>query len=174
MVCYLCQYYTDECACCAYISSPTQPELETPAHVLENYNHRCRLPHATMVTERHFIDNNVFRRHVEVKTDDRVQCASSAMSAIARARKKRRLNTVAKTITNTPNNYPLAVVRLIRFQKLLAILGTSEWANVYFVENEIIVSTLIATHLYMIVGSDAKDLRKVLLSLILEAGNEDL
>lgn len=47
---------------------------------------------------------------------------------------------------------PTAIVRLIRFRKLLDVLGSAPWAPIKFLENEQILRKMTASHLRLIVG----------------------
>jgi hypothetical protein len=127
--CFLCASW---CECCEYINGSTP---STPA-VLP-YNGRCALPGVTRATKLHFIEH-AFTPPVISAT------SPQASGAFERARRKR----TRVVVSDVPEH----VVRLVRFRKLLDLLGTAHWASKRFEENEKILNDLIASHLQAIVG----------------------
>lgn len=144
MPCFLC---TDWCDCCEYINgtAPTTPAVLP-------YNGRSALPGVTRATKLHFIEH-AFTPPVISAT------SRQASGAFERARRKRTRIVVS--------DVPEHVVRLVRFRKLLDLLGTAHWASKRFEENEKILNDLIASHLQAIVGlKEAEKYRRELCSLI--------
>jgi hypothetical protein len=171
MVCYLCS--GGECECCAYVESRTQPPTSVPAFVIDKLNAKCALPAVSRYVKFHFIDNNVFTPITAEKAVASLG-GSSSTDALLRARKRRKTANKAEAIRTTPVAYPDAVVRLVRFKKLLALLGTCHWANRYFIENEKILDILIGNHLFAIVGEKDLDTHRTLLySLLNTPGQEE-
>lgn len=149
MPCFLC---TDWCACCDYIhgSAPCEPR-QLP------YNGRSALPGVTRSTQLHFIERAFT---VPVITSSSRQ----ASGAFERSRRKR-----TRTTTSDVSEH---VLKLVRFRKLLDLLGTAHWASKRFEENEKILNDMMASHLQIIVGfDDAEEHRTALCALI---SSEDL
>jgi len=117
MPCFLCDG-SERCECCEYLASPQKPDVPVPGFISKLYNASCMLPTVTMLTELHFIDNNVFNYEATpVKTAKREKSMGSFSTALNRAKKRLRLERIqAKSV------YPEAVVRLVRFRKLLELL----------------------------------------------------
>lgn len=85
--------------------------------------------------------------------------------------KKRMLDTAAlqrMRQLSSLHEVPLGIQRLIRFQKVLDLLGTAPWANIRFHENEQILKMMTASHLRLIVGKEEWSEHKSLLYPIVD------
>jgi len=144
MPCFLCDNW---CKCCDYINGT----LPLTPSVLP-YNGRSSLPGVTRATKLHFIEH-AFTPPTLSST------SRQASGAFERSKRKRQRVVVS--------DVPEHVVRLVRFRKLLDLLGTAHWASKRFEENEKILNDLIASHLQIIVGfEEARKYRTELCSLI--------
>lgn len=151
MVCYLCPFIHGECPGCQYVNARMAPKFVIPSWIIDTMCVSATLPCTTKAAELHFIDNAVFRDIHETR-EKRVSTGQAALDAFGRASKRRRVHNKQKEIERQGAVYPDGVIRLVRFQKLVALLGTVEFANNRFELHEEIMRIWTITHLYAIVG----------------------
>jgi hypothetical protein len=158
-MCWLCGVdgNVNACSACVYLGSSPQPTRELPEWYNRTFNASFFLPETSYLTKIWFLDKACFVKHVETKKN--VEHRSRAGMAIGREmwdRTKKRMmqgGTLRRMQSlNKMNSIPVAIVRIIRFRKLLDILGTAPWAPIKFHENEQILRMLTASHLRLIVG----------------------
>lgn len=92
---------------------------------------------------------------------------------LARRAKRRRLQATATTTAVAAPATSPGLLRLIRFLEVVKILGKAPWASMRFSLNDDMISRLVASHLPLIVGTEAWELEKASLYPLISA-HEDL
>lgn len=143
------------CKCCDYLVAKEQPKCDLSSEISEIYNPEFLFPVTTYLTKLWFMEKGCFGNVTTVrKKVERRSRVGVPISDLWNQAKRRAVSRSLIQMQKLGKEYqlPEPVVRVLRFRKLLDLLGTSPISPIKFEENEQILRILTASHLRLIVG----------------------